>query len=147
MKRMGKVGVNRFASARPKEQRVSTLESEYSTRCERRRSPFGKLQKDDSLMYSKIGLSTQDTFNSEQQRQQTDELMKSIGLGCLVKEPKPTHKRTSTEISNLSQFENVDEDLNESKPLEFNVSHIKKSPLPKLVETTNEYGEILKIRK
>lgn len=78
--------------------------------------------------------------------------MTAIGLGCLVKANKPHHKRTSTEISNLSQFENVDEEdysLQTETHLgqKINASKIKKSPLPSVVDDSNEYGEILKIRK
>ena len=57
------------------------------------------------------------------------------------------------EISNLSQFENVDEEedlpLQQNAPLGLkpNASKIKKSPLPSVVDDSNEYGEILKIRK
>jgi hypothetical protein len=89
----------------------------------------------------------------DKERTQTNELMIAIGLGCLVKTAKPHHKRTSTEISNLSQFENVDEDddlllqQNTNLGLKPNASKIKKSPLPSVVDDSNEYGEILKIRK
>lgn len=147
MKSIGKVGIARSISTRPKEQRISTLEDNYYLECKKNLSHYSKMQRDESITYSKAGLSTQDTYTTEQQRTQTDELMAVVGLGCLVKNSQPKHKRTSTEISNLAQFENVDEDLEEEKPLTFNVSHIKKSPLPKVVDLWNEFGGILKMRK
>ena len=85
--------------------------------------------------------------NNEAQR---ESLLRSVGLGSLIKPSKPHHKRTETEISNLSQFENVDEDIEDEQPVKQNIqlhNHplIKKSPLPTVAD--NEYGEILKVRK
>lgn len=104
----------------------------------------------DSVVNSRGGLSTQDTYTTlnDLYRSQTDDLMNIIGLGSLVKEkstssnavawnnPKPPtvesrHKRTSTEISDLSQFENVDEEIEGNQPINFNLSQVKRSPLPK----------------
>jgi hypothetical protein len=144
---MGREQNQRAESARPRVTRVSDLNDENDHDYQRRISPFGKPQKEDSVMCSKVDLSTQGTFINEAQRTQTNELLTAIGLRCFVKSSKtskPCHRRTGTEISDISQFENVDEEI---APSGVSISHVKKSPLPTVIDDNNEYGGILKIRK
>ena len=120
---------------------------------------FRKICKEDSVLLSKAGLSTQETLINDRQETadihyqnltQTEELLKTVGLGSLIKPTKPCHQRTGTDISDLAQFENVDEDIEDEGTISHNIfSHnnriIKKSPLPTVVD--HEYGDILKVRK
>lgn len=156
MKLLGYERIGRADSARPTVTRVSTLNDENEPEYQRHISPFGKFQRDDSVMWSKAGLSTRETYFDEAKRTQTDELLTAVGLSCFIKSSqssKRCHRRTGTEISNLSQFENVDEEIENEQPLKSHISlnptisHIKKSPLPTVIDDNNEYGGILKIRK
>ena len=62
MKHKGKTGHNQQATLLRKITRVSTLENDYDYTQERKRSPLFKYKIEDSTLYSKAGLSTQETF-------------------------------------------------------------------------------------
>jgi hypothetical protein len=150
MKLMGCEQNQQQKIARPRITRVSDLNDENDHEYQRRISPFGKLQKEDSVMCSKVDLSTQETFINEAQRTQTNELLTAIGLSCFVKSSetsKPCHRRTGTDISDIPQFENVDEETENANLIKSQISHVKKSLLPTVIDDNNEYGGILKIRK
>ena len=96
---------------------------------------LAKWRNESSTVNTKTTLTTQDSYSytSEIKKSKTDELMALVGLGNLKKTSKNAfknannikpiaannskivkgdskHKRISSEISNISQFENVDED-------------------------------------
>ncbi|CAI2364201.1 unnamed protein product [Moneuplotes crassus] len=122
-------------------------------------SKFGRIKRDDSATQSKAALSTQETYINDEHNTtdvyatnltQTEELLKSVGLGSLIRPMKPKHRRNDTEISDLSQFGDIDEEVTDEEPISKNMyTHsnriIKKSPLPTVADT--QYGEILKVRK
>jgi len=132
MKSIEKVGIGRHASAKEKEIRISVLADALEVDVKPLRSPLGKLKHNESMILSKAGSSTQDTLINGSQRPES--------------QVRKCHKRTATDISNLSQFENVDEET-EVRPHVIKQAHIKKSPIPQVVDNTNEFGEILKVRK